>query len=216
MNVGTLGAGPGLGSCAQSVKTQPGVARKIQFTAVNVVLYAKRVERSTMKTETKLEFQTSRDFFHNWHVAINGCVKEHGFEGNEVLYEAKSAAAELPRIAYIFGKERRGELSAVHQQCSHTAPVPIAENYLMCCLGKRCGECPMLKGIEQMKGTDAEKDLAKAFTCVAHIISEGGDPANEGYIMDLGDRMFWTNMYSNMADGPSDQGDSGEVGYVVE
>jgi hypothetical protein len=163
-----------------------------------------------MNMETKLDLQVSRDFFHNWHVAINGFTGEHGHDDHGFMYEAKNAAGELPRIAYIFGQERRGELSTLHQQCSHTAPVPIPENYLMCCLGKRCSECPMLKGIEQMKGTDAEKDLAKAFTCVAHIVSQGGDMVNEGYIMDQSDRMFWRNVFENWADDPQDDDNFGE------
>lgn len=57
----------------------------------------------------------------------------------------------------------------------------------------------MIKALDEIKGTDEERDFAKAMTCVAHIISEGGDMANEGYIMTVDDRMYWDNVYSSLA-----------------
>ena len=209
-------AGLGLGSCAHSVRTQPDVARKILFTVVNLVLYAKGVVRSMTKTEpqTKVEIKASHQFFHEWHVAINVHSREVGFDEMKFMYEAKSGLSELARLPYMFAKERKGELPTTHKQCSHSAPVQMPENYLMCCLGKKCKECPILLAIDKMKATDEEKDIAKAMTCVTHIISEGGDFANEGYIMDCSDRMFWNRVHENLAAGPCEV--EGEMGYVIE
>ena len=49
-----------------------------------------------------------------------------------------------------------------------------------------------------------EIDAAKAWTCAAHIVSSGGDPLKEGYLLTVDDRMFWDNVYTNM----SAQGDA--------
>ena len=50
------------------------------------------------------------------------------------------------------------------------------------------------------KMTPDQKDEAMAFTCIAHILSKGGDPAREGYILTVDDRMYWDNVYSSMAE----------------
>lgn len=154
------------------------------------------------ETKTKVEIQTNHRFFHEWHVAINAHVREEGFEQTKFMYEAKSGLSELARLPYMFAKERKGELSKIHQQCSHSAPVEMPENYLMCCLGEKCRECPILLAIDAMKGSDEEKDIAKAMTCVTHIISKGGDMMNEGYILDCSDRMFWDRVHENLAGDP--------------
>lgn len=114
------------------------------------------------------------------------------------MYEAKAAADEIPRLKMLFERERRGELAKIHSHFCHE-PEPIQENHLTCCLGKRCSECPMLKALDAIKGTDEERDFAKAMTCVTHIISEGGDMANEGYILTVDDRMYWDNVYKSLS-----------------
>ena len=162
---------------------------------------------SRPEPQTKVEIQASHQFFHEWHVAINAHVREEGFDQTKFMYEAKSGLSELARLPYVFARERKGELPKIHQQCSTSAPVEMPENYLMCCLGKKCRECPILKAIDAMKGTDEEKDIAKAMTCVTHIISRGGDMANEGYILDCSDRMFWNRVHENLAGGPFTEGE---------
>lgn len=209
MKHGTRCIGPVLGSCARNAGKRPDVAQKIQFTVVIVVHCVKDVVRSMTKTEpqTKLEIQASHQFFHEWHVAINVHQREVGHENMKFMYEAKSGLSELARLPYVFARERKGELPKIHQQCSHSAPVEMPENYLMCCLGKKCRECPILKAIDAMKGTDEEKDIAKAMTCVTHIISEGGDMMNEGFILDCSDRMFWDRVHENLAGSPFTEGE---------
>lgn len=140
-----------------------------------------------------------RKLMHEWHVQINRFTSEHGHKGHGFMYEAKAAADEIPRLVIQFGRERRGELPQVHRQCSHSGEDKAVDNHLFCCLGKRCSECPILQAIERMDRSDDEKDFAKAMTCVTHIISEGGDQMNEGYVLAVDDRMFWDNVYRNLS-----------------
>ena len=117
------------------------------------------------------------------------------------MYEAKTMADEVPRLVLLFKREREGRNPSVHQQCSRSQPVPVVDNHLSCCLGVKCRECPELLAIEKMeKSTPEEIDTAKAWTCAAHIVSEGGDPAGERYLMTVDDRMFWET--SLVAPGP--------------
>lgn len=141
-------------------------------------------------------------FNHEWHVAINRfhSGKVGTSDWKRWMYEAKAMADEVPRLALIFGMERRGELRSEHQQCSRTNSVPIEDNHLTCCLGKKCSECPELIALDKIeKCTPEEIDLAKAWTCAAHIAFNGGDVANEGYVTDKSDRMFWDNVCQNLA-----------------
>lgn len=141
-----------------------------------------------------------RKFLHEWHVAINRFhdSRPHG-EGSAWMYEAKDAADEIPRSAILFAAEREDRLPKVHQQCSFSAPEPIAKNELTCCLGVKCAECPQLKAIESAKLAPEQIDLAKAWTCAIHIVSKGGDQAREGYLLTTDDRMFWDRTYANLA-----------------
>lgn len=146
---------------------------------------------------------------HEWHVAINTYVvpamigtKDYpGF-----MYEAKAAKDEARRLPLLFKMEREAKLPATHQQCSHSEPVPIPKNELTCCLGMKCAECPHLRALEAAKITPEQLDEAKAWTCVTHILMSGGDHAREGYVMTTGDRMFWENVYENMAAAGPDEG----------
>lgn len=142
-----------------------------------------------------------RDFFHEWHVAINGFTngKIGSPDWPHFMYEAKDVAGEVPRLARLFALERTGGLTKTHQQCSHSASEPVPGNHLSCCLGVKCGECPYLKALDSARLTPEQIDEAKAWTCATHIISKGGDTAGEGYILTVDDRMFWNRIYANMA-----------------
>lgn len=139
---------------------------------------------------------------HEWHVAIN---KHHAGkigtpDWKHWMYEAKALADEVPRMALMIGKERLGELDKSHRQCSMTPDIPMPTNYLKCCLGTKCSECPELLALNNMERvTPEEIDMAKAWTCAAHILSEGGDREGEGYLLDVSDRMFWDNVYKSLS-----------------
>jgi hypothetical protein len=145
---------------------------------------------------------------HKWHVAINRYADgKHGSdEYPRFMYEAKRAYRELGRMTILFKQEREGTLPKYHQQWIHSAPESLNDNYLSCCLGVRCSECPHLLALN---GLDPEMiDAAKAFTCMAHIIESGGDPALEGYLLTQSDKKFWENLYSSLAEAmPPDRPD---------
>jgi hypothetical protein len=144
-----------------------------------------------------------RDFQHRWHVAVNRySADKMGAGFPHVMYEAKSAAEEVQRLPLLFAKERRGELAQRHHQCSHDHQgQDVPDNHLTCCLGVECRQCPMLAAIEAGELSPEEKDQAKAWTCVAHILTKGGDVANEGYVLTTDDRMYWDNLHASLAEG---------------
>jgi hypothetical protein len=144
-----------------------------------------------------------RDLDFKWHVALN-TYNIVGGDFKEWMYEAKRMAEEVSRMVIWFGLERRGEMPKVHQQCSQQSPVPLVDNHLSCCLGKKCRECPHLLALEKAEVTPEQLDEIKAWTCAGHILQEVGARPNtidtsEGYIMTEGDKMFWQNVYQNMA-----------------
>ena len=142
---------------------------------------------------------------HEWHVAVNRHQDAQqaagkAWEEAQFMYEAKTMAEEVPRMVMLFRQEREGALPQTHQQCSMQAPVPVKDNHLSCCLGVKTSECPHLLALEKIERcTPADLDTAKAWTCGAHIVSEGGDPANEGYLLRVDDRMFWDNVHASLA-----------------
>lgn len=141
---------------------------------------------------------------HRWHVAVNryaDAARKTGAPWAErsFMYEAMEASGEVARLTLLFGRERRGELSTIHKQCSRSPSVDIHVNFTTCCLGVRCSACPFLQAIEAAELSDDEKDAAKAWTCVTHIISKGGDPAREGYVLTRDDRLFWDTVYDSLA-----------------
>lgn len=164
---------------------------------------------------------------HPWHVAINQYegayernVSETGFaptrDGKKFMYEAKKLAEEVPRIALLFGMERRGELVQRHHQCSHDHEgQAVIDNHLTCCLGVACRACPFLASIDtvttardysvrpsiEVEVTGEQRDVMKAWTCAAHIAMRGGDSANEGYILTTDDQMYWSNLYASLSGG---------------
>lgn len=140
----------------------------------------------------------NRQAFYAWHAAINR-FHEDQRPHRHWMYEAKTMAAEIPRLALIFGCERRGELSPTHHQCSFSPSEPVPDNHLTCCLGVECRACPELLAIEAAELTPGQKDEAKAWTCAAHILSSaGGDVAGEGYVLTTDDRMYWDRVYAAM------------------
>lgn len=144
---------------------------------------------------------------HEWHVAVNRHQDERRKEGKEwadarFMYEAMHMADEVPRMAMLFKAEREKALPQTHQQCSMQAPVPVKDNHLSCCLGVKARECPHLLALEKIERcTPDDVDAAKAWTCAAHIVSQGGDHANEGYMLRVDDRMFWDNVYDSLSQG---------------
>ncbi len=143
------------------------------------------------------------DFEHRWHVALNDFnrIRPDGFA--HWMYEAKRMSQELKRLPALFKKERLGELSKIFQYCSFSAKEEIAENFLSCCLGKRCTECQYLKAIDVETMTPEERDESKAYTCVSHILHTIGSgqhiDTSEGYILTEDDRIFWQRTYESMS-----------------
>lgn len=153
---------------------------------------------------------------HEWHMRINEYEAPHGgprtdrgfdpaSDGKSFLYEAKTVAVEVPRLAYWFARERLGELPTSHRQCSHSPSEPIPDNHLTCCLGVECRTCPHLAVIDRVeKATPEQRDAMKAWTCATHILMRGGDTAREGYVLTTDDQMYWRNLYDSLAGGSDD------------
>lgn len=142
---------------------------------------------------------------HEWHVAINKFTEDKIGKGEwpRFMYEAKTMADEVPRMVVILRLEREGKLPQRHQQCSHSPVEKVADNHLTCCLGVKCRKCPHLLALEKAAMKPEEIDVAKAWTCAAHIVSQGGDTAGEGYLLTVGDRLFWDRVYESMGAPPS-------------
>ncbi len=139
---------------------------------------------------------------HKWHVAINrfhnGKIGTPDWRG--WMYEAKMLADEVPRMVKLFKAEREKTLPVLHRQCSHSPEEPVQNNHLRCCLGVECQACPELLALDKIEHCAPEQiDQAKSWTCAAHILSEGGDRAGEGYLLTVDDRMFWDRVYESMS-----------------
>lgn len=133
-------------------------------------------------------------FDHRWHLALNHAVINAGrWPELHWMYEAKNLAREASRLVALFKAEREGTLPKIHRQCSLSAPEPVPDNHLTCCLGTACRECPMLLALEPDLAGE-ELDTARAWTCATHIAQEAGRHSvdtSEGYILTTDDRMFW-------------------------
>lgn len=144
---------------------------------------------------------------HEWHVAINRHADEWRKANKEwgdmrFMYEAKTMADEVPRMVMLFKAERKKALPQTHRQCSRQDPVPVKDNHLSCCLGVKARECQHLLALEKIERcTPDDLDEAKAWTCAAHIVSQGGDRMREGYMLRVDDRMYWDNVYASLAQG---------------
>lgn len=104
------------------------------------------------------------------------------FEDYRWLYEAKAGAHEAYRLMYLFEADRK------------------ADTGMVCALGKRCRECPILAPIETAMERDrnnpmwpreiedADIDAAKAWTCIAHVLHSNGHPHDGAFIENKRDR----------------------------
>lgn len=140
---------------------------------------------------------------HSWHCAINDFNTPLMGSGKwrHWMYEAKRMADEIPRMTYWFKVEREGKMPQVHQQCSRSPQEQVQDNHLSCCLGVECRKCPELLALEKADMAPERIDEAKAWTCAAHIVSQGGDHMGEGYLLTVGDRMYWDTLHESLAAG---------------
>lgn len=153
------------------------------------------------------------DFRQKWHEQVNrisDAITEYDLTEKGLkrmrpdtwprfMYDAMHAHGEVKRLALWFQKERTGDMPQIHRQCSHSKPEPIIDNHLTCCLGIKCSDCKYLKGLEKAELAPEQIDEAKAWTCVTHILQNGGDVAGEGFVLTVDDRMYWDNVYQSLA-----------------
>lgn len=141
---------------------------------------------------------------HEWHVALNKYNEVGSGDFRHWMYEAKTAASEVPRMELLFKRERLGQLPKTHQQCSMSAPEPVDDNHLSCCMGVECRKCPHLLALESPKMSPEAIDRAKAWTCASHILHKLGDnkyslDTSEGYLLTTDDKIFWKKTYESMS-----------------
>lgn len=129
------------------------------------------------------------------------------------LYNFKSAMQTIPWLTRVIGMERKRALPLIHQQCSHSPPEPIKEEFLTCSFGKKLRECPILQRLresvfEQQKRhayyrsiEDERVDELQAMTCVWHMLMghDGFVDWNEGAVQTVSDRMFWDRVYQHLS-----------------
>lgn len=123
---------------------------------------------------------------HEWHGAINAFSQSSGYDAAKVMYLAKRAADEVPRMILLFESERQGKLPQAFKMCGHDPrPAdPLPDNHLRCHLGVECRKCPYLLAIDAASMTPEAKDEAKAWTCATHIIAEKPNDYIEGFVDD--------------------------------
>ncbi len=145
--------------------------------------------------------KAQRDMRQKWHEAVNRFNSDRmgTDKWRKWMYEAMHLFDEVPAMTRLHGLERRGELPKLTQHCSFSPVEPVPDNHLTCCLGVKCKACPELLALDQAELTPEQIDEAKAWTCAAHIASNGGDPALEGYLLTVDDRMFWESTYASLA-----------------
>jgi hypothetical protein len=162
-----------------------------------------------------------RDLEHIWHVWMNRRQEEerksnpdHKWEHS--LYEFKNMLQFLASGHRSLQEAFEGRLPTIHQQCSHSAPIPIVNNVLKCARGTEVTTCPILlqlkdsfdrrgKGYDDIPAESIYRLMAQ--TCAWHIYTRsvnstegfGGIDTSMGYVMDTSDRMFWDTIHSNMA-----------------
>lgn len=122
---------------------------------------------------------------HAYHVGINRYAdtqRQEGFDSYRWLYDAKSGAHEAYRLIYLFESDRKENTGMV------------------CALGKRCRECPILQTIERAmieerdnpkwpRGIeDDDIAAAKAWTCIMHVMHEKAHPIDGTFIANKNDR----------------------------
>lgn len=138
-----------------------------------------------------------------WHWAVNKFNDgKHGDDRARFMYDAMEIADESRRLPKLFEAERTAKLPKIHVQCSCCAPEHqhIEDNHLTCCLGVQCRQCPMLLALDAADLTDEQRDQAKAWTCIAHIMREDEFvDTSEGMILTVDDRMYWDRVYASLA-----------------
>lgn len=143
-----------------------------------------------------------------WHLWLNRWSRENGH--NSSMYKFKQMLNFLKYGWVLLEKAFTGTLPTVHQQCSHSTPEKIVENKLLCVLGKNVCECPFLLSIkatcesqpEHSKVTEQEMYQIMANTCAWHIFTESQKrfvDTSGGWLTDESDRMYWRNVYENLA-----------------
>lgn len=139
---------------------------------------------------------------HQWHVAINAFSSSAGFPMARVMYLAKRAADEVPRMILLFERERLGRLPGSFKMCGHDPrPAdPLPDNHLRCHLGVECRTCPYLLAIDSAAMTPEAKDEAKAWTCATHILVES-NPGDyiEGFVDDKSAAAFDAHLVRSFA-----------------
>lgn len=139
-----------------------------------------------------------------WHWAVNKFSE--GKIGSDdwprFMYAAMDIAEESRRLPKLFEAERTGKLPKVHVQCQCCAPdhQHIKDNHLTCCIGVKCRECPMLLALDAADLTPEQRDQAKAWTCIAHLLRDHQNAdTSEGMILTVDDRMYWDRVYASLA-----------------
>lgn len=62
-----------------------------------------------------------------------------------------------------------------------------------------CRKCPHLAALDKAEMEPEKRDWIKAWTCVGHILSKGGDVAGEGFLTTVDDRMYWDSVHQSLA-----------------
>jgi len=131
------------------------------------------------------------------HRVINR-MNEKDREKYRFLYQMKDAILEVRRLAILHRKERLGELTKLHKQCSRSPVEEVSDNHLTCCLGVKCRECDILKGLEDVPYEPEVIDDIKAWTCLVHAL-KSTDYTNDGIIMTENDKMYWDNVMQSLS-----------------
>jgi hypothetical protein len=135
---------------------------------------------------------------YEWHRALNKFHSKPESSDNW-MYEAKTAADEIPRMILLFKLEREGNLPKIHQQCSRSKPVEITEgNFLTCCHGIKTRECKYLKAMEEAKVSPDQIDFIKAWTCASHMLRTPDLWVNDGFLIDESDKIYWDNVMESL------------------
>lgn len=190
---------------------------------------AEKMERELRAALTKRLWLDNK-VDHVWHVWINSESPMGKDEDKPTVmpinphedefYSFKSMIGMVDWLGGRIEAERKQALPMVHQQCSHSAPEAMPENYLMCGLGQKIKECPILQRLrakfaEQRAHpyyatiTDDQVDRVQAATCLWHMYSQGFRGQfvdwNEGAVQDCSDRKFWNRVYENLASEPEEE-----------
>jgi hypothetical protein len=122
-----------------------------------------------------------------WHQGINTYTESQRkagakFDDYSWLHDAKRSVHEAFRLIYLFADDRK------------------TDTELVCALGARCRECPILVSIEaaMIKARDnprsaididdADIAAAKAWTCISHILRSGTRPYDGVFVASYRDR----------------------------